>query len=39
VSVTDPYFMWGLPFFLGRAIVVAIDVKPTSLGNGPYWAY
>jgi hypothetical protein len=39
VSASDPYFMWGLPFFLGRSVYVAIDDKPTVLGAGPYWAY
>ena len=39
VSASDPYFMWGLPFFFGRSVYVAIDAKATSLGTGPYWAY
>jgi hypothetical protein len=32
-------FDWGLAFFLGRNVFVAIAGKPTPGGAGPYWAY
>lgn len=32
-------FDWGLPFFYGRAVYIAIEGKNTSKGPGPYWAY
>jgi hypothetical protein len=32
-------FDWGLPFFFGRNVFVAIDQKGTPAGNGPYVAY
>jgi Protein of unknown function (DUF3443) len=32
-------FDFGLPFFYGRNVYVAIDGKSTPGGNGPYWAY
>jgi predicted aspartyl protease len=32
-------FDWGLPFFYGRNVFVAIAGKSTSGGTGPYWAY
>ncbi len=33
------YFDWGLPFFFGRNVFVAIESAPTPSGTGPYWAY
>jgi hypothetical protein len=32
-------FDWGLPFFYGRHVFVAIYGKSTPGGVGPYWAY
>ena len=32
-------FDWGLPFFYGRNVYVAIVGKSTSGGQGPYWAF
>lgn len=32
-------FDFGLPFFLGRDVFVAIENKSTPGGSGPYWAY
>jgi hypothetical protein len=33
------YFDWGLPFFFGRNVFVAIEGASTPGGAGPYWAY
>ena len=30
---------WGLPFFFGRVVHVAIDGAMTPAGVGPYWAF
>jgi hypothetical protein len=32
-------FDWGLPFFYGRNVFVAIYNRSTPAGIGPYWAY
>lgn len=32
-------FDWGMPFFFGRSVFVAIDGATTLHGTGPYWAY
>ncbi len=32
-------FDWGMPFFYGRDVFVAIEGAPTLHGTGPYWAY
>ncbi|MBK0391997.1 DUF3443 family protein [Ramlibacter algicola] len=31
--------LWGLPFFFGRTVFVAIKDAPTPAGNGPFWAF
>lgn len=32
-------FDWGLPFFFGRKVFVAIEGAQTPAGAGPFWAY
>jgi Protein of unknown function (DUF3443) len=32
-------FDWGVPFFFGRKVFVAIEGAQTPAGAGPYWAY
>ena len=32
-------FDWGLPFFFGRRVFIAIEGQSTAGGPGPYWAY
>ena len=32
-------FDWGMPFFFGRTVFVAIAGQSTPHGPGPYWAY
>ena len=38
-SIPDGLFDWGIPFFLGRNVFIAIDGKPNSLAAAPFWAY
>lgn len=33
------FFDWGLPFFLGRTVFVAMQGASTTGGLGPYWAF
>ena len=32
-------FGWGLPFFFGRRVFIAIESQPTPAGAGPYYAF
>jgi len=36
---TDPGFDWGLPFFFGRDVYVAIEHKDTPAGTGSFFAF
>jgi hypothetical protein len=38
-SATPNSFDWGLPFFYGRRVAIAIEGSTTSVGSGPYIAY
>jgi hypothetical protein len=38
-GVSSDFFDWGLPFFFGRQVFVAIDGRETPSGPGPYFAY
>lgn len=38
-GVTASQFGYGLPFFFGRNVFVAIEGQNTSNGTGPYFAY
>ena len=39
VSKGQSSFDWGLPFFFGRTVFVAIEAGSTPGGAGPYWAF
>ncbi len=40
VAGTNPgSFDWGLPFFFGRTVFIAIDGQGAPGGTAPYWAY
>ena len=32
-------FDWGLPFFFGRTVFIAIAGRSTPGGTGPFWAF
>lgn len=36
---TGRFVNWGLPFFFGRAVHLAIEGAETPAGPGPYWAF
>lgn len=36
---TSAYFDWGLPFFFGRTVFLALRDASTPAGTGPYWAF
>lgn len=38
-STATLYFDWGVPFFFGRKVFVAIEGQQTPAGPGPYYAY
>jgi len=39
VNLTGNYFDWGLPFFYGRTVYVAIEGMTAGGSMGPYYAY
>ena len=38
-SFSSTRFDWGMPFFFGRTVFVAIEGAGTAHGTGPFWAY
>jgi hypothetical protein len=38
-GISSDFFDWGLPFFFGRQVFVAIEAQQTPSGPGPYFAY
>ncbi len=38
-GIDNNSFDWGLPFFFGRSVLVALDGASTPGGMGPYFAY
>jgi hypothetical protein len=39
IGLSSPSFDWGLPFFYGRTVFVAVEGASTPGGAGPYVAY
>jgi len=38
-SSASNLFIYGLPFYLGKAVFMGIETKSSSLASGIYWAY